>query len=639
MLDTLDEPKIAAEPTGEKVSSVKDGDTEIGAVHKETDGSFTAVHSSGKTKKGFDSVPGAMGAVRDLHKQASEPDASDVHTDAVIGATTIAKKPQGPGQIFMKKLRELLKPSVSADEYDAAVKTARAHAGGKAPRNATPASPDATPSFAEIEAMGIGYDWDQALESPCACGACPACTDDLDEPWEVGPQLEKTHEGVQYRTAGKAGEVCALCRFYDADDMSCRLVEGVIQPAMVCNLFSPALVTVSATERDVADWCATHRTASEHSESARLFIPHDFAEPPDWMPVLPRSGNYTHPKWGKVKASSERNARFVDGFRQGVYGQQLPVDVEHEGKAWGAVGYLKDLRQNSDGSVDAQVDWNDRGRLLIKQDRFKYISPEWYDEWQDPATDRVYKDVLIGAALTTRPFFKEGALRPLVASEHGLLIGEHKSLSEGGTRMPNPTPAETAENQIGAADATGGQPVQTQEPIVATESQSFAEMQAELRQARELNEKLTGRVQGLEDERTASRFREMAMGRSGEDDGRPWRGSAQEHVDELLALAKAFGEDSDLFKAHVTREREYAQTLHAHEVQMRTAGLYAEIGRTGDGSIGKAEDKIMSKAKELVTKGEAKTMAEATTIVLQREPELYSEHHQAFRDQAEGRGR
>jgi hypothetical protein len=48
---------------------------------------------------------------------------------------------------------------------------------------------------------------------------------------------------------------------------------------------------------------------------------------------------------------------------------------------------------------------------------FNYISPEWYDEWSDPATGQTYKDVAIGGALTTRPFFKAPYLRPLAASE------------------------------------------------------------------------------------------------------------------------------------------------------------------------------------------------------------------------------
>ena len=152
----------------------------------------------------------------------------------------------------------------------------------------------------------------------------------------------------------------------------------------------------------------------------RLFSANDFAEPPERINVLPLPGEYKHPQYGTIKITKARNARFVDNF--GVYQDKIPLDFEHDTKMSGAVGWITELEQNKDGSVDALVDWTDRGRSAIEEDRFKYFSPEWYDSWKDPVTEKVYKDVLIGGALTTRPFFKDSALRPLVASEHGAVL-------------------------------------------------------------------------------------------------------------------------------------------------------------------------------------------------------------------------
>jgi transcriptional regulator with XRE-family HTH domain/2'-5' RNA ligase len=145
-----------------------------------------------------------------------------------------------------------------------------------------------------------------------------------------------------------------------------------------------------------------------------------FAEPPDWIPYLPKPGTYKHPRYGEIGITVERNRRFVGNFNAHVYQERVPLDAEHETKLSGACGWITALRMNRDGSADARVEWTDRGRSLVEANRFRYISPEWYDEWQDPATGKTHKDVAIGGAITTRPFFKEGALRPLVASERGL---------------------------------------------------------------------------------------------------------------------------------------------------------------------------------------------------------------------------
>ena len=147
----------------------------------------------------------------------------------------------------------------------------------------------------------------------------------------------------------------------------------------------------------------------------RAFIELEGAEPPETINVFPAPGVYKHPLWGDVEVTEEGNEKFVEHFNDQIYQEHVPIDAEHETKLSGAVGYIKKLTTNADGSIEAEVEWTERGRKLIEDDSFKYVSPEWYETWKDPATGDEYENVLIGAALTTRPFFK--GLRSLVASE------------------------------------------------------------------------------------------------------------------------------------------------------------------------------------------------------------------------------
>ena len=120
--------------------------------------------------------------------------------------------------------------------------------------------------------------------------------------------------------------------------------------------------------------------------------------------------------YGKLDMSPERIARYVDGVNRRVYGQDLPVNVEHQGQLSGAVGWIKAARINADGSADGRVEWTDRGQKALAQRGHRYVSPEWFDSWRDNINDTVHADVLIGAAITTRPYFKEGSLRPLLVA-------------------------------------------------------------------------------------------------------------------------------------------------------------------------------------------------------------------------------
>lgn len=158
----------------------------------------------------------------------------------------------------------------------------------------------------------------------------------------------------------------------------------------------------------------------------RLFMEREFAEPPITIQVLPKAGSYSHPKYGKFTMTPEIIQSFVDNHNNRVYQDQVPIDAEHQSKLSGAIGYYGEMMviDEGRGGAEANVTWTDRGKELIASDAFQYFSPEWFDSWNDPASGKQHNNVLVGGAITTRPFFKDKAMRPLVASEDHYQAGE-----------------------------------------------------------------------------------------------------------------------------------------------------------------------------------------------------------------------
>lgn len=338
---------------------------------------------------------------------------------------------------------------------------------------------------------------------------------------------------------------------------------------------------------DLADLAATGHTH-------RLFNRIACAEAPGWIPYLPKPGTYAHPRYGPIAITTARNARFVDHFARHIYQDRLPIDAEHETKLSGAVGWIVGMRQNADGSADAQVEWTDRGRAFFQADRFRYFSPEWYDVWEDPATRTQYQDVAIGGALTTRPFFKDPALRPLFASEQGLIVDDQgvdmdaQQFAELETKLKALEAENTALKSAGETTATQ----------LKTASEQIAAMQAEARRQR-----FTALVRGTADGQPSHR----------------WFGEVAQHLDVLDTFAQTFGEESPQFTAYVTQQQAIA-------AQIATSAAFRELGSDASGALPSAWAQIERKAGELRAADASLTTEQATAKVLEQNPALYRQY-------------
>lgn len=348
-------------------------------------------------------------------------------------------------------------------------------------------------------------------------------------------------------------------------------------------------------------------------------LPAGFAEAPDWVNVLPVPNAYSHPIYGQIAITKERNQRFLANFSNRVYQQDLPItiDIEHNGKMSGAQGYIEELRLNEDGSVDAKIAWTERGRQLIEEDKFRHFSPEWFDEWRDPASGTLYQDVLIGGAICVRPFFKEGALRPLVASE-GVLYAPEGPARDPAVIVLKPLLA-AKEEPIVSDDSKVVQLTEAEVQAFREAQAKVADLETQLKTATEEKQATDGKVAKLEADAREKRFTDLVMGRGGGSDGAVWIGSPAESVKTLVALAEKLGEESEEFTAVVARFQEDAKAL-------KESGAFTPIGTSEGGETGSAWDQIEAKAKVLTEADPKLSRAQAIATVAEREPQLYREY-------------
>lgn len=136
--------------------------------------------------------------------------------------------------------------------------------------------------------------------------------------------------------------------------------------------------------------------------------------PPKEIQLL-RAGTWEHPKYGKVDITSDTLKHIKRNFDDRVRGVDIAIDSEHKPEE-GAKAWLRRLSVKDDGrELWGHVDWTPDGQDLVMKRIYRYTSAEYTPEYKDPETGKVYKDVLMGAALTNRPFIKE--MHPVLLSE------------------------------------------------------------------------------------------------------------------------------------------------------------------------------------------------------------------------------
>lgn len=436
-----------------------------------------------------------------------------------------------------------------------------------------------------------------------------------------GPEilLEKADSKVNYRACEDPAKCCGNCRFFDMDCQSCNLVEGTIDAGWMCNLWTPMMASMGYREPGYQMFMELSAQAFGDGT--------DFAKPM-WIPFLPKPGRYTHAQYGEIIVTPGSNQEMVDSVKNHVYQEHIPIDIEHETKLSGAMAWLNDMRMNSDGSADAYVEFTDRGQSLMAGNAFKYVSPEFWPEWRDPATGQVHRNVVAGGAITTRPFFKEKVLRALVASEAGVTViksdkedtqvtdpkkaaeapPEEKTEPTKATEQPKDDPKAEPAKGIEAPKTFTEDEVKTREAAAAAAAtEALTKTFTEQQKASEL------RVAALEKKDRTQRFTELVAGRGGEADGAPWVGDANAHLSMLESLSEKFGEDNEIIT-------QYIETQKAAAAQIATSSLFRELGSGAQPvSATDADAKLEQMVKARMTSDPALSHAKAFSEVLDTE--------------------
>ena len=130
-----------------------------------------------------------------------------------------------------------------------------------------------------------------------------------------------------------------------------------------------------------------------------------------WVHALPL-GSYKHPIYGTIDVTIERAKRFAASVVEKVRGIEPSINYDHNNNA-PAAGWVKNAEERSDG-LWLFVEWTADAVDAIKKKTYRYFSAEFADIWED-AQEKKFTDVILGGALTNRPFMKN--LVPVNLSE------------------------------------------------------------------------------------------------------------------------------------------------------------------------------------------------------------------------------
>lgn len=167
----------------------------------------------------------------------------------------------------------------------------------------------------------------------------------------------------------------------------------------------------------------------EHDSKKRIAFPIQlfqegsaFAEITNEIQVVP-TGEWDHSLYGEMKITAADIAEFKKNFDEKVR-LKLPITAGHDNGMNGgelpAIGWFKEVIDRGVKGLYAFVEWTEEGKRLLQDGAFKYFSPEFYEQYSDPETGEKRSHVLVGGALTNRPYFRE--LDPVVAfSEPGIM--------------------------------------------------------------------------------------------------------------------------------------------------------------------------------------------------------------------------
>ena len=135
---------------------------------------------------------------------------------------------------------------------------------------------------------------------------------------------------------------------------------------------------------------------------------------PKEIQVLP-VGKWNHPGYGPIVIDSSDIKEFKKNFDDRIR-NDIPITEGHEvfGEEKPAVGWFKELMDRGEKGLFATIEWTKEGKALLTERSYKYFSPEFYSEYEDPETREIFENVLVGGIITPdSKLYKNGSSETL----------------------------------------------------------------------------------------------------------------------------------------------------------------------------------------------------------------------------------
>lgn len=132
-----------------------------------------------------------------------------------------------------------------------------------------------------------------------------------------------------------------------------------------------------------------------------------------WVHALP-VGSWKHPLYGTVDHSYRDIQKFADNINEGIRGIDPYVNYDHREKGGEAAGWIKQAEARDNG-LWVFVEWTEEAARKLDNKEYRYWSTEFTPKWENPHTEEIHENVVVGGALTNVPFLKN--LVPVNLSE------------------------------------------------------------------------------------------------------------------------------------------------------------------------------------------------------------------------------
>lgn len=122
-----------------------------------------------------------------------------------------------------------------------------------------------------------------------------------------------------------------------------------------------------------------------------------------------KTGLFKHSVYGDFEITPDVLLSMKKNFDEKVRGVDIAIDYAHDNDNI-AAAWLTGLELSEDGQeLWALPAWTPKGKRVIEDKEFRYLSPEFNLDYKDPESGKKFGPTLLGAGLTNRPYIKNMA--------------------------------------------------------------------------------------------------------------------------------------------------------------------------------------------------------------------------------------